>query len=284
LADDLRGQLLATWERMAPGWERMRESTWRISDQVGRQLVEAIDPQSGETVLELAAGIGDTGFLAAERVGQEGKLVSSDFSPAMVDAARRRADEVGIASVDFRVLDAQALDLPDASVDAVLCRWGYMLMPDPAAAFRETRRVLRPGGRLALSVWGEPADNPWAAIPGRTLIEAGLLEPPRAGAPGVFALADPARIEELVISAGFEPPRIWNQSVTWKFDSFEEYWSFLLELAGALSMVIEPLPEHEQEAIRGAVRDAVGTQAEGAVALPGLCLNALTRVPGMQST
>jgi SAM-dependent methyltransferase len=280
LADDLRGRILATWERMAPGWERMRESTWRVSDRVGRELVDAIDPQPGETVLELAAGIGDTGLLVAERVGPQGKLVSSDFSPAMVEAARRRAAELGIADVDFRVLDAQALDLADASADAVLCRWGYMLMPDPAAALRETRRVLRPGGRLALSVWGKPADNPWAAVPGRTLVEAGLLEPPRAGAPGVFALADPARIEELVTSAGFEPPRIWDQSVTWTFDSFEDYWSFLLELAGALSMVIAPLPENEQDAIRDSVRDALGAQAEGAIALPGLCVNAYARASG----
>jgi SAM-dependent methyltransferase len=280
MADDLPRQIQATWERMAPGWEQRRDSIWQVSAEVGRELVDAIDPQPGETVLELAAGLGDTGFLAAERVGRDGKLVSSDFSPAMVDAARRRAEELGVTGVEFRVLDAQALELADESVDAVLCRWGYMLMPDPAAALRETGRVLRPGGRLALSVWGAAADNPWASIPGRTLVEAGLLEPPRAGAPGVFALADPARIEELVASAGFEPPRIWEQHLTWTFDGVEEYWSFLLELAGAFSMVIATLSDDEREAVKASVRDAVGAQAVGAIALPGLCVNASARVPG----
>jgi SAM-dependent methyltransferase len=279
MSDEVAQRILATWERMAPGWERMRDSIWDVSEHVGRELVDAVDPQPGETILELAAGVGDTGFLAVERIGPDGRLISSDFSAAMVDAARRRADELGITGVDFRVLDAQAIDLPDASADAVLCRWGYMLMPDPAAALRETRRVLRPEGRLALSVWGLPGENPWAAIPGRTLVETGHMEPPRAGSPGIFTLGDPARIEALVTEAGFEPPEITELRVIWTFESFEDYWAFVLEKAGALSMVIVPLPEEEQDAVRASVREALGSQADGAIALPGLCVNASTRMP-----
>jgi SAM-dependent methyltransferase len=279
MAGNLATQIFTTWERMAPGWERMRDSIWEISEHVGRELVDAVDPRPGETVLELAAGLGDTGFLAAERIAPGGTLISSDFSPAMVEAASRRADERGIRDVDFRVLDAQALDLPDASVDAVLCRWAYMLMPDPPAALRETRRVLRPGGRLALSVWGPATENPWAAIPARALVEAGHMEPPRAGSPGIFTLADPALLEALLAEAGFEPPTISEMRVTWRFESLEDYWSFILEKAGALSMIIAPLSEDEQDAVRSSVGQALGAQAEGAIALPGLCVNASTRVP-----
>jgi ubiquinone/menaquinone biosynthesis C-methylase UbiE len=92
-------------------------------------------------VLELAAGAGDTGFAAASDAG---RLLCTDFSPAMLDVARRRAGELGITNVEFRVLDAEHLDLDTASVDGVLCRLGYMLVADPAAALAETRRVLRP--------------------------------------------------------------------------------------------------------------------------------------------
>lgn len=279
MSGDLGEQILATWERMAPGWERLRESIWQVSEHVGRQLVDGIDPQPGDTVLELAAGVGDTGFLASERIAPDGRLISSDFSPAMVDAARRRAGERGITGVDFRVLDAQALDLPDASVDSVLCRWGYMLMPDPAAALRETRRVLQPGGRLAFSVWGPPEENPWASIPARTLVEAGHMDPPRAGSPGVFALADAERIEALVVAAGFEPPEVSETPVLWTFETFDDYWAFVLEKAGALSSVILPLPDNEHEAVRESVRSTLGRKAEGAFGLPGLCLNAVTRAP-----
>jgi SAM-dependent methyltransferase len=278
--DDLGTQIYTTWERMAPGWEQWRERIWNASEHIGRQLIDALDPQPGETILELAAGVGDTGFRAAARVAPDGKILVSDFSPAMVDAARRRATELGIEGVEFRVLDAQAIDLPDASVDAVICRWGYMLMPDPTAALRETRRVLRVPGRLAFSVWGSPDRNPWAAIVARALVDAGHMSRSREGTPGIFALADPARIESLVVEAGFEPPHIVEVPMRWSFDSFDDYWRFTLEKAGALAMVIERLSPEEQNSVRASVGRALGSAAEGSFELDGLCLNVSTRPAG----
>ena len=99
------------------------------------------------------------------------------------------------------------MDLDDSSVDGVICRFGYMLMADPAAALAETRRVLRDGGRLSFAVWGAPDQNLWAAIPGMTMVERGQLPPPEPGAPGIFAMGDPGRISELVTGAGFAEPR-----------------------------------------------------------------------------
>ena len=107
----------------------------------------------------------------------------------MVEVARRRGAELGLENVDYRVIDAEQIELQADSVDGVLCQSGYMLMADPAAALSETRRVLRPGGRLALSVWGAPEQNPWASIGGRLLVERGHLPPPEPGAPGVFSMA-----------------------------------------------------------------------------------------------
>lgn len=278
MADDLADRIYATWERMARGWEERRDSIWDASAHVGRQLVDAVEPTPGETVLELAAGVGDTGFLAATRVAPGGRVISSDFSPAMVEAARRRGAELGVEGVDYEVLDAQELALPDASVDAIVCRWGYMLMPDPAAALRETRRVLARGGRLAFSVWGPANRNPWAANVAGVLIEAGHLSPPEQGSPGIFALADPARIEELTVAAGFERPRVTEVEMTWPFDSFDDYWTFTLEKAGALAMVIEKLSEEDRQAVRSSVRAKIGAEADHAFVLGGLCLNASTRV------
>jgi SAM-dependent methyltransferase len=280
VTDDLARQIFTTWEGMAPGWEKWRETIWEVSEHVGRQLVDMIDPRPGETILELAAGVGDTGFLAAERVAPDGRVISSDFSPAMVDAARRRAAELGVTGIDFRILDAQALDLADGSVDGVVCRWGYMLMPDPAAALSETRRVLRPNGRLAFSVWGPPEENPWSALVARALVDAGHMDPPQPGRPGIFALADTERIERLVVDAGFEAPQIAELSMQWPFESFEDYWAFILEKAGALSTVIEPLPDEEHAAVRASVRETLGRRAEGSFELSGLCLNVSARVPG----
>ena len=87
-------------------------------------------------------------------------MISSDFSPAMVEVARRRGAKLRLRNVEYRVIDGERIELGDDSVDGVLCQSGYMLLADPAAALAETRRVLRSGGRLALSVWGAPERNP----------------------------------------------------------------------------------------------------------------------------
>ena len=142
-----------------------------------------LDPHEGDTLLELAAGVGDTGFEAAMIIGESGRLITSDLSPAMLDAARRRGAELGLGNVDYRVINAEGIDLDDDSVDGVLCRFGYMLMPDPVAAFAETRRVLRPGGRVAL-VWGAMEQNPWIAIAGISLGQRGHIPPPPRHRPG----------------------------------------------------------------------------------------------------
>ncbi len=145
-------------------------------------LLAALDPKPGDTVLDLAAGTGD---MAAALAGRVARILCTDLSPVMVEAARRR----GIANAEHRVLDMQALDLEAASVDAVVCRFGYMLVPDPVSALRETRRVLRPGGRLAFATWAPAERNPWATAYGPVLIERGLQEPPKRGEPGQFALS-----------------------------------------------------------------------------------------------
>src|ERR1700761_8623925 len=126
-------------------------------------MIDALALQPGERVLELAAGPGDTGLMAAE-LTRPGTLISSDGAEAMLDVARARARALGIDNVEFRQLELEWIDLPTASIDAVLCRWGIMLIVDPEAAAQEIRRGLRAGGRAAFSVWDAPERNPWATI------------------------------------------------------------------------------------------------------------------------
>jgi hypothetical protein len=128
-----------------------------------------------------------------------------------------------------------------------------MLMADPAAALTETRRVLRDGGPLACAVWCTPDRNPWAAVPGMTLVQRGHMPPPEPGAPGIFAMGDPGRIRELVTGAGFADPEL--EEVTFKFEYADEddAWGALIELAGPLARVVKGLPEDEQKATRQAM-------------------------------
>jgi SAM-dependent methyltransferase len=273
---DYHAVSLDIWERMAEGWDRDRRWVWEVAHAVAEWMIEALDPQPGDTVLELAAGAGDIGLKAAEMVGEGGRLISTDFAPNMVEAARAEAERLGLANVEARVLNAMEMDLEDDSVDGVLCRWGYMLMADPAAALRETRRVLRDGGRLAMSVWGTSEENPWASIPARLVREQARLPPPDPTAPGIFTLADPERTRSLLTDAGFEVLRMENVGLRWTFDDFDAYWRFLHDHAGAIAVTLESLPEEGRQAVREQIEQDVDPYRDGAgYAIPGVAHNTL---------
>jgi len=189
-ARDPRAASLRAWEEAASGWIRRQDVVREFGAPVSTWMIDAIVPQPGHRVLELAAGLGETGLLAAELVAPIGGVIVSDQAEAMLLGARERAEALGLTNVEFQVLNAEWIDLPVASVDAVLCRWGYMLMSDPQTALGETRRVLRPGGRVALAVWDAAEHNPWAALPAAELRRRQLLDAPAPNAPGPFALGE----------------------------------------------------------------------------------------------
>lgn len=262
--DEYRRLSQDAWNRFAANWDDERRYLWEVTGPVSEKMVERLDPSQGQTVLELAAGTGETGFLVAERLGPDGKVISTDFAPAMIDAARRRGEELGLENFEFRVLDAERTDLDDDSVDGVVCRFGYMLMADPAAALAETHRVLRDGGRVAFAVWGPPQANLWAAIPGMTLVELGHMPPPEPGAPGIFAMAEPERITELVTGAGFGAPSIDEVAVDWRYSTPEEHWAKTLKLAAPIAEAVDALEPAEQERVRELVGERIAEQLEGA--------------------
>jgi SAM-dependent methyltransferase len=274
--DDYRRTSYEIWGAMAPGWERRRDYIWEAGRAVGEWMVRELDPRPGDTVLELSAGPGDTGFTAAALLGEHGRLISTDFSPEMVEVARRRGTELGHRNVDYRVIDAERIELESDSVDGVLCRFGYMLMADPAAALDETRRVLRPGGRLALAVWGPPERNPWAALGGRLLVERGHMPPPEPGAPGVFSLGSEERLRALLEGAGFADVRIEEIPVRFAFSDVDDYVSFAVETAGPFAMVIRGLSESERQTIEAQLGEAFAPFAgDGGYELPGIALAAV---------
>ena len=277
--DAYREQSLQTWGEMAPGWEARNEWMTDWTGTVNEWIVAQADPRPGQTILDVAAGPGDLGFRVAERVGSEGTVLSTDFAPEMVEAARRIAASRGLGNVEFKVLNAERMDLDDDSVDGVVCRWGYMLMADPAAALRESRRVLRDGGSLGLAVWAAPDRNPWAAIPAMTIVARGHMPPPEPGAPGIFAMADPELIRSLVTGAGFGEPEIEEIAFEFRYDDFDDFWDVLVRIAGPIARVLNALPDDERQATRDAIEEAVAPfrAEDGSYSTPALCWGAVVR-------
>lgn len=269
-----RDASLQGWEEAAAGWVRSQDSLREFGAPVSHWLIDAVAPQPGQRVLELAAGLGETGLLAAELVAPVGGAIVSDQAEAMLAGARERAAALGLSNIEFQVINAEWIDLPVASVDIVLCRWGYMLMADPAAALGETRRVLSSGGRVAFAVWDSIEHNPWAALPGAELRERGLTSPPSPGTPGPFALGDAERVHELMAQAGFEDLRVQTLDLHRRHGSFDEFWETTLDLSRAFHDAVLARPQKEIEEIQAAVRARLNAyeDASGVLDIPGRTL------------
>lgn len=273
-AEDHRAASLLGWEEAASGWVRRQKMMRTWAAPVSHWMVEAISPQPGERILELAGGLGETGMLAAELVAPIGSVIVSDQAEAMLAGARERAEALGIENVEFKLINAEWIDLPLASVDAVLCRWGYMLMADPATALGETRRVLRPGGRVALAVWDAIERNPWAALPGQELTDRGNAPRPDPTTPGPFVLGDPTQVAELLEQAGFSEIHIEAIDLLRRHPDFEELWDTTLDLSRNFHDAVLSRPESEIADIRASLaeRFAPFTSSTGALEIPGRTL------------
>lgn len=263
-------EALRQWRSVAPAWEQHRERMFGDLLAVSEWLVEQVDPQPGQTVLEVAAGPGETGFLVADRLGSTGRLISSDFAPEMVAAARRGADERGLHNVECRELDAEQLDLPDGSIDGVLSRFGLMLMPRQQRAVAEVRRVLRPGGRFAHATWGPPDRNPWLFQLVVALLQNGVAPPGEPFAPGgPFSLATPESNRALAEAGGFADVSVEEMTGVMRFDSLDEHWAYMAAVAGPVVELVASLDPAQIDAIRGTLGPSLAPyQRDGAFEIP----------------
>ena len=260
-AGALRERLHGMWSSVAGGWSAHAE------------FVEQRGALVTRTMLELACGTGATGLAAADVVGAEGEVVLSDIAPEMVAIAAGTAEARGLTQVRTRVLDLEDVDAADESFDVVLCREGLMLVPDPERAAREMQRVLRPGGRSAVAVWGPRGRNPWLGLVFDTVsAELGAPMPPP-GVPGPFSLDDASRLEAILAGAGFEEVSVREVPTPYRAGSADEWWARTCDLAGPLAQKLAALPEPKKQQLRERAVEAVRGYATGnGLELPGVTL------------
>jgi SAM-dependent methyltransferase len=206
-------------------------------------------------------------------------VVMSDIVAEMTSIAAARAEASGLENVRTRVLDLEEIAEPDASFDVVLCREGLMFAAEPARAAREIRRVLRPGGRAAVSVWGPRERNPWlGVVMDAVSAQTGRPIPPH-GVPGPFSLGDSDGLAALLRDAGLADVVVGEQPTALRAGSFEQWWEITSALAGPLSKILADLPEPASQALRGRLRGAIRSyETPTGVELPGVALIAGGRV------
>ncbi len=177
------------------------------------KCIALADLRPGEQVLDVATGTGIAAIMAAQRVGQEGKVVATDLAEKMIDRARTEAQRVGLANMDFQRMDAEELDYPDNSFDVVLCVLGLMYPAYPLKAIEEIHRVLKPGGRAAACVWGRRDRCGWNAV--FPITEARVKSDV---CPMFFALGPEGALSGAFQRGGFKVPpeeRV-NKNIIWK--------------------------------------------------------------------
>lgn len=275
-AQQIRHRVHQLWGSVAQSWGEHADHVEQRSEAVTRLMIDAVGPAPGDEVLELACGAGGLGLAIADRVTPGGRVILSDAAPEMVAVAAAHAarrGKAGGASAEIRaqVVDLEQIDLPDASFDIVLCREGLMFALDPAQAANEIARVLRPGGRVALAVWGPRSRNPWLGVLADALQEHTGSPVPPPGVPGPFSLGADGALASTLAGAGLEQVVVEEVAVPTHDASFEDYWRLRTDLAGPLKRLLEGLRAQDRAAIQQTVRARLSPyQTSDGLEIPGL--------------
>lgn len=258
------------WDAVAAGWRKWWELIEAGVQHVSDRILELGEVQPGQRVLDVATGIGEPAVSAARRVGPSGHVTATDQSPQMLEIARERAAALGLQNIEFKEMDAETLELPAASFDAALCRYGLMFLPNLQAALNGMSRSLTPGGRMATAVWDVPPKTPIVSLAMGVMQRLFQPPPPPAGAPGPFALADTSVLEKGLADAGFTDIRTERMTLTIEFPSAQDYTEFIRDVVPPVRAMLASQPEEKQAEAWRAVAEAAGqfAGADGVVRMP----------------
>ncbi|HEY7270619.1 MAG TPA: class I SAM-dependent methyltransferase [Dehalococcoidia bacterium] len=263
------------WDRLSPAWDRDDNWFQRQTHTVGEWLCRVADLRSGQRILDLACGSGQPALTAARLVRPGGTVVATDLSEEMVRVARRKANMADLDNVEFKVMDAENIDFPDETFDAVTCRWGLMFCPDPAKAVKEVHRVLKQHRPFATTTFTAADQNPWFAQSLQVAADALGVPPPPPEAPTPLRLNDTSRLKAMLADAGFQNIEIETRSFAWEFASPEESWTITSSLTPMFANAMATLDEAGKADLKARWLDVCGRYRAGSkVSFPSLAIGA----------
>ena len=247
-------------EKGGEAWVRMQDRTDVLIDGLGRVAIERLGDVTGERILDVGCGCGQTLLQLADLAGPSGHVLGVDISPPMLARAGERA--AGRTTIELALGDAQTYRFVSGAFDAVYSRFGVMFFDDPRAAFANLRAGARPGGRLSFVCWQEPSKNPWAARPleavMRLLPESAMPDMLREGRPGPFFLSDPARVRAILGAAGWKDVSLEAVEMPLHLGgaaTVDEAVEYSLQI-GPAARAMDGAPEELKPALEAALREA----------------------------
>jgi ubiquinone/menaquinone biosynthesis C-methylase UbiE len=241
--EDIRDQQKASWNKFSPGWKKWDDLNMDFLKPMGDEIISLINPKGADVVLDIAAGTGEPGLTIATML-KGGKVIITDLSDDMLEIAGENAMKRGIENIETLACDVCELPFADNNFDAISCRFGFMFFPDMLIAAKEMVRVLKPGGKIATSVWNVPENNFWVTAIMGTIIRNMELPAPLPGSPGMFRCAKDGFISDLFLQAGLK--NITQKEIVGKmnFKTTDVYWSMMTEV---VSLVVAALSKADDD-------------------------------------
>jgi ubiquinone/menaquinone biosynthesis C-methylase UbiE len=252
----IKEQQKEMWNKFSPGWKKWDDLSMDFLKPMGDEIIHLIKPGGTDLVLDVASGTGEPGLTIASML-RGGKVIATDLAEGMLEVARENAIRRGIKNFEIVAGDVCDLPFPDNSFDAISCRMGFMFFPDMLLAAREMVRVLKPGGRIAATVWSGPERNLWASSILGIISKNMQLQPSAPEAPGLFRCAKSGLVADLFQQAGLK--NISETEVKGKLNigNRKVYWNFMTEVAAPVVAALSNADCEMKVKIRSEVYDLI---------------------------
>jgi ubiquinone/menaquinone biosynthesis C-methylase UbiE len=254
--EQIREQQKAAWNKFSPGWKKWDDLTMDFLKPMGDEIIRRIDPKDGDVVLDIAAGTGEPGLTIASMISN-GKVIITDLAEDMLKIAKENADRRGIKNIETVACDVSQLPFSDNTFDAISCRFGFMFFPDMLMAAKEMARVLKPGGRIATSVWNVPEKNFWVTVIMGTINKNMDLPAPPPGAPSMFRCAKEGLMSDLFTQAGLKNVSVKEVSGKLNAGTTDTYWSMMTEVGAPIVAALSKADEPTKDKIKKEVYESV---------------------------